>query len=176
MAGSKKGAATDLAVDELRAQFLQFQSEIQKRLDEDAEKHQRKEAQLQDLIVNTIIENFKTVREQFIKTVHDEVDERFNRFAIRHENILGEGAEKGSRSEGVDLQRRDFRTSLPRADFPVFTGDNPVRKCRSYFDIHQVPEEYKTRYATLYFQDRADECYGVKWSLQGYEFTNDFRL
>ena len=56
MAGSKKGAATDLAVDELRAQFLQFQSEIQKRLDEDAEKHQRKEAQLQDLIVNTIIE------------------------------------------------------------------------------------------------------------------------
>lgn len=52
---------------------------------------------------------------------------------------------------------------MPRAEFPLFKGDNPIewiRKCRYFFEIHQVPERYKTRYASLYFHGRADEWYG----------------
>lgn len=58
---------------------------------------------------------------------------------------------------------RDFRMQLPRAYFSIFNGDNPIeliRKCRYYFEIHQVPDVYKTKYASLYFQGRADDWYG----------------
>jgi len=57
-------------------------------------------------------------------------------------------------TDELDLNRREFRMNMPRADVPVFNGDNPIewiRKCRYFFEIHQVPERYKTRYASLLF-------------------------
>lgn len=48
--------------------------------------------------------------------------------------------------------------------------ENPqewVRKCQYYFEIHQVLENYKTMYASLYFQGTTDEWYG------GYILEND---
>ena len=44
-------------------------------------------------------------------------------------------------TDELDLNRREFRMNMPRADVPVFNGDNPIewiRKCRYFFEIHQV--------------------------------------
>jgi Ty3 transposon capsid-like protein len=47
-------------------------------------------------------------------------------------------------------------------DCPGFTGDNPiewVRKCNSFFELHQVPMNLRTQLATMQFHDSASEWY-----------------
>jgi Retrotransposon gag protein len=51
---------------------------------------------------------------------------------------------------------------VPRADCPSFNGSNPIewlRKCQSFFEMHQVPDSLRTQLATIQFQDRASEWY-----------------
>jgi hypothetical protein len=48
--------------------------------------------------------------------------------------------------------KREPKFKLPRSDCPGFGGDNPIewiRKCRSFFELHQVPVPYRTHLATL---------------------------
>jgi hypothetical protein len=67
-----------------------------------------------------------------------------------------------------ELERTDRvdRYIIPRADCPVFNGDNIIewlRKCQSYFKMHQVPDHLKTRLATQQFSDKASEWYDEFW-------------
>lgn len=190
-------------VDDLRNQFIQFQGEVQRRIEEETERQLRREANMQELIVSTIIDQLKSVKEHITVAVNQEMDDRLHRFAERYEKFIRDNKRKRltfeeeeemvtppnralsthrvnreinlsnhieTRLDERENHRRDFRTPLPHADFPFFTGDNPLdwtRKCRIYFEIHQIPEEYKTHYATLHFQDRANDWYG------GYLMEND---
>ena len=57
---------------------------------------------------------------------------------------------------------------LPRIDFPSFDGKNPVdwlEECKFYFEAYQIPEDYKSRMATMNFVGVAKEwfsCYRVE--------------
>jgi Reverse transcriptase (RNA-dependent DNA polymerase)/Retroviral aspartyl protease/Retrotransposon gag protein len=65
-------------------------------------------------------------------------------------------------AEESDLIRRDIKFHFPRADCPSFNGVNPiewVRKCQSFFELHQVPVQYRTQLATLQFFEDASEWY-----------------
>jgi hypothetical protein len=45
-------------------------------------------------------------------------------------------------SADSDFIKRDTKFHFPRADCPSFNGANPtewVRKCKSFFDLHQIP-------------------------------------
>jgi Ty3 transposon capsid-like protein len=72
-------------------------------------------------------------------------------------------AEKGEQSSNdSELIHRESKFHFPRQDCPRFEGDSPVewiRKCNSYFTLHQVPNQYKTHLATLQFQGLASEWY-----------------
>jgi hypothetical protein len=62
----------------------------------------------------------------------------------------------------VEFIKKDTRFFFPRTDCPGFSGDNPiewVRKCNSYFVMHQVPTMYKTHLATIQFHGLASEWY-----------------
>jgi hypothetical protein len=71
--------------------------------------------------------------------------------------------DKGPQSElDSEFIRKETRVVLPRADCPGFNGDNPVewmRKCNSFFEMHQVPIPYRTHLATMQFHDVASEWY-----------------
>ena len=56
MPRSKGSEAGDQAIEELRSQFSQLQYEIQKKCDEETERQRCREAEMQDLIVSTIID------------------------------------------------------------------------------------------------------------------------
>jgi hypothetical protein len=79
--------------------------------------------------------------------------------------------DKGPQSElDSEFIRRETRVVLPRADCPGFNGDNSVewmRKCNSFFDMHQVPIPYRTHLATMQFHDVASEWYD--WYLLDHE-------
>jgi hypothetical protein len=65
-------------------------------------------------------------------------------------------------SEDKDFLRRETRFQLPRADCPSFTGMNLtewLRKCNSFFELHQVPLAYRTQLATMQFHELASEWY-----------------
>ncbi|KAJ1702159.1 hypothetical protein LUZ63_001938 [Rhynchospora breviuscula] len=54
------------------------------------------------------------------------------------------------------------RINLPRSEFPIFSGENPSgwrSKCENYFDIFQIPENYKTKMAVLHFTDEAADWF-----------------
>ncbi|KAJ4788261.1 polyprotein [Rhynchospora pubera] len=56
----------------------------------------------------------------------------------------------------------NHRINLPRSDFPNFSGDNPSgwkSKCENYFDIFQIPEQYKSKMAVLHFTEEAADWY-----------------
>ncbi|KAJ4764940.1 polyprotein [Rhynchospora pubera] len=80
----------------------------------------------------------------------------------------------------------DHRVSLPRTDFPSFDGSNPTvwkSKCESYFEIFQIPEQYRTQLATLHFVEEAQEWYenfkedypNLPWQLLVAEVVDRFR-
>ncbi|XP_078181502.1 uncharacterized protein LOC144575281 [Carex rostrata] len=51
---------------------------------------------------------------------------------------------------------------LPRMDFPSFNGERAVEwieDCEQFFELYQVPDEYKTRMATMNMIDDAKEWY-----------------
>ncbi|XP_078167208.1 uncharacterized protein LOC144561976 [Carex rostrata] len=61
-----------------------------------------------------------------------------------------------------DYQHNSQRVNLPRIDFPSFGGGSPVdwfEECKFYFDMYQIPEEYKTRMATMNFFGVAKEWF-----------------
>ncbi|KAJ3689885.1 hypothetical protein LUZ61_019049 [Rhynchospora tenuis] len=86
-----------------------------------------------------------------------------------------------------DYRRGGNRVHLPRTDFPPFDGTNPTgwrSKCESYFDIFQVPEQYKTHMATLHFVEEAHEWYecfkedhpNLPWQILVAEVLDRFRI
>jgi Retroviral aspartyl protease/Ty3 transposon capsid-like protein len=61
-----------------------------------------------------------------------------------------------------EFLRRDNRVILPRSDCPSFNGGNPIewlRKCTSFFEIHQIPPPYRTHLATMQFKELTSEWY-----------------
>jgi hypothetical protein len=67
----------------------------------------------------------------------------------------------GSMNE-PDLIHREGKFHFPRQDCPDFEGDNPVewvRKCSSYFTMHQISVQHKTYLATLQFYGLASDWY-----------------
>ncbi|KAJ3696419.1 hypothetical protein LUZ61_000124 [Rhynchospora tenuis] len=86
-----------------------------------------------------------------------------------------------------DYRRGGNRVHLPRTDFPPFDGTNPTgwrSKCESYFDIFQIPEQYKTHMATLHFVEEAHEWYecfkedhpNLPWQILVAEVLDRFRI
>lgn len=61
-----------------------------------------------------------------------------------------------------DSQIQPQRAFLPRVDFPVFNGTNPVdwvEESDFYFECYQVAENYKSRMASMHFTGDAREWY-----------------
>jgi hypothetical protein len=57
----------------------------------------------------------------------------------------------GRRTPDHDAYQQD-RYQPPRADCPGFGGDNIIEwiwRCNSFFEMHQVPEDFKTKLATM---------------------------
>ncbi|WVZ71981.1 hypothetical protein U9M48_020508 [Paspalum notatum var. saurae] len=51
-----------------------------------------------------------------------------------------------------------FGHALPQLDFPKFDGSNPkiwIKRCDTYFDVYNVPEEQWVRLATMHFTGAA---------------------
>jgi hypothetical protein len=49
---------------------------------------------------------------------------------------------------------------LPRIEFPKYDGGDPIEwqmNCEYYFDMHQVPEPYKTKMAVIHFSEEMNE-------------------
>jgi Spy/CpxP family protein refolding chaperone len=80
MGGSRGSNTIDKAVEELRNQLTQLQQDTQRRSDEEAEKSQKREADMKELIVSTIIDQLKSVRDQVTQAVNQDMDERMTRF------------------------------------------------------------------------------------------------
>jgi Retrotransposon gag protein len=54
------------------------------------------------------------------------------------------------------------RYQLSRVDCPSFNGSNTIewlRRCQSYFELHQEPDQLRTKIAIMQFHDRASEWY-----------------
>ncbi|KAJ3703015.1 hypothetical protein LUZ61_006720 [Rhynchospora tenuis] len=90
--------------------------------------------------------------------------------------------EEGKRNGRVP----ENRVQLPKTTFPSFDGSNPTvwrSKCESYFDIFQIPENYKTPLATLHFVEEAHEwyedfkedCPNLPWQLLVAEVLDRFK-
>jgi hypothetical protein len=65
-------------------------------------------------------------------------------------------------SPDYDSGQRADRFIVPRADWPGFNVDNTVewlRRCQSYFEMHQVPDLLKTKLVTMQFYAHASEWY-----------------
>jgi RNase H-like domain found in reverse transcriptase/Reverse transcriptase (RNA-dependent DNA polymerase)/Integrase zinc binding domain/Retroviral aspartyl protease/Integrase core domain/Retrotransposon gag protein/Chromo (CHRromatin Organisation MOdifier) domain len=79
--------------------------------------------------------------------------------------------ERGDCSQDeVEIIRKEGKFQIPRFDCPGFYGDNPTewqRKCQSFFELHQVPPQYRTHLATMQFHDAASEWY------DGYLISHD---
>jgi Ty3 transposon capsid-like protein len=72
--------------------------------------------------------------------------------------------------EESEFLRRDNRFQFPRSDCPRFSGENTtewLRKCQSFFELHQVPVQYRTHLATMQFHDSVSEWY------DGYLISHD---
>jgi Retrotransposon gag protein len=73
------------------------------------------------------------------------------------------GSDKGLETPNEsDFIRRESKFHFPRSECPGFNGDNPVewlRKYHSYFELHQIPDMYKTHLATIQFHERASAWY-----------------
>jgi Retrotransposon gag protein len=68
------------------------------------------------------------------------------------------------------IQKKDWKFQFPRFDCPKFYDDNPTewqRKCQSFFELHQVPPQYRTHLATIQFHNSASEWY------DGYLISHD---
>ncbi|XP_078157488.1 uncharacterized protein LOC144553264 [Carex rostrata] len=66
------------------------------------------------------------------------------------------------RQERRQTDQSPTRFYLPRVDFPTFAGIKPnswVDCCNFYFDMYQVPEEYKSGMAVMHFTGPADDWY-----------------
>ncbi|XP_078160175.1 uncharacterized protein LOC144555649 [Carex rostrata] len=66
------------------------------------------------------------------------------------------------RQERRQIEQTPTKFNLPRVDFPTFAGIKPnswVDCCNFYFDMYQVPEEYKSRMAVMHFTGPADDWY-----------------
>ncbi|KAJ1688260.1 hypothetical protein LUZ63_019650 [Rhynchospora breviuscula] len=79
------------------------------------------------------------------------------------------------------------RINLPRSEFPSFNGDNPSgwrSKCENYFDIFQIPENFKTKMVVLHFTEEAadwfecfkEDCPHPPWQLLVEEVFDRFHL
>jgi Retrotransposon gag protein len=75
-----------------------------------------------------------------------------------------------SSTEDSDFLKRDSKFHSPRSDCPGFNGENItewLRKCQSFFELHQVPVQYRTHLAAMQFHDSASEWY------DGYLISHD---
>lgn len=115
MPGSRGSNAIDRAVEEMRVQFTQLQEETQRRREEEAERAQKREAEMQDLIVTTIISQLKSVKDQVSQAVNQEVDERLTRFETRYEKFVRENRGKGIGDEEAE-DPTHLSMSVLRAD------------------------------------------------------------
>lgn len=109
MAGSKTGTS-DKGMEELRAQLKQITDDVNRRFAEEAEKSRLREAQTQELLVSTIIDQLKIVREQVSQAVTQEVNDRMAVFESRFEKINrdtnGKQVDEGTHSNMVLTNNR----------------------------------------------------------------------
>ncbi|XP_078157458.1 uncharacterized protein LOC144553234 [Carex rostrata] len=92
--------------------------------------------------------------------VHDMGNPRRNAIPIQDVILEPEQPRRGEmRQEGRQFEQR---VNLPRMDFPIFSGIKPtswVECCNFYFNMYQIPEEYKSRMATMHFTGPAEDWY-----------------
>ncbi|KAJ4798340.1 polyprotein [Rhynchospora pubera] len=97
---------------------------------------------------------------------------------------LGDMEKKGLDSR---YHNSNSKITLPRAVFSSFNGVNPSgwrSKCENYFDIFQIPEQYKKKMAVLHFVDEAadwfecfkEDCPNPPWHILVDEVLDRFHL
>ncbi|KAJ4789708.1 polyprotein [Rhynchospora pubera] len=182
-----------VAMEEMKTQLNQLQSEIERVAREGDERSSHMKAQLT-----------QAMKDQS-ETVNKKMDERMDRMEAMFEKVLRfsekgpsvvdppfinphnssgllgaqpvssdtNGALTGTSSgmgsgAGVGGMFGNQRVvpppvQLPRTDFPTFDGNDPadwLLKSEYYFDIYQIPHNYKTRLAVLSFVGEASIWYG----------------
>ncbi|XP_078180776.1 uncharacterized protein LOC144574637 [Carex rostrata] len=83
---------------------------------------------------------------------------------LLQDGILEQDPPRGEeiRQEKRQIEHGTTKFNLPRVDFSIFTGLKPsswVDCCNFYFDMYQVPDEYKSRMAAMHFTGPADDWY-----------------
>jgi hypothetical protein len=146
---------------------------IERRLATAEEQNRLKEAQLQTNIVHAVV-----------GCIREEMNARFATLESKVDRMSGSSSGKGilptpdqhlsifcttvvhetgnASIESCDFLRTESKFQFPRSDCPGFGGDNPIewlRKCRSFFELHQVPIPYRTHLATLQFHADASDWY-----------------
>jgi Retrotransposon gag protein len=167
-------------VEDLRNQLEQYQVSTDKRFAEEA-------MITRQLLVASMNEQFQLNNTQLINMFRQDMDSRFSDLDARMpktpipeaasdkspdgEQVLSTfhkkfRSEKGNTSQervdDPDLIRRETRFQFPRHDCPNFNGENPtewLRKCNTYFALHQIPHVYKTQLSTIQFHGVASEWY-----------------
>jgi hypothetical protein len=78
-----------------------------------------------------------------------------------HKNLRSDKGETShERLDDSDIIKCEPKFQFPRQDCPSFNGENPtkwIRKCNTYFALHQVPHTYKTHLSTIPFHGVASE-------------------
>jgi hypothetical protein len=163
-------AGLDRSIVDLTARMEAIQTEGREEL-------RRSNVQIHSL-TQAIVQQMNESRDQLSQTVA-KLDQRFVQLETRLDNhsertpdstpqFILISTKKSPAQDGGSKQPMDWgsnrtdRYHLPRADCPSFIGDNTiewVRKCTSYFEMHQVPDHLRTKLATNHFHDKASEWY-----------------
>jgi hypothetical protein len=146
---------------------------------------QSSDAHTQSLLVQAVIQHLQISQDQLFISIRAEMNTRLAaidyKIAQRHvstssgkgpsplENTISTfrrppldlGDPLSNDSDGF---HRESQFQFPCDDCPGFTGTKPVewvRKCNSFFSLHQVPDNYKTHLTTIQFHDSANDWYYI---------------
>jgi Ty3 transposon capsid-like protein len=175
MADLKSQFNTQLAAlrDHADLGVQQNDERMERRLAAAEEQKRVKEAQLQTNIVQTVV-----------GCIREEMNARFATLESKVDRISSSSSGKGilptldqhlstfrttavhetghASIESSDFLIRESKFQFSRSNCPGFGGDNPIewlRKCRSFFELHQVSIPYRTHLATLQFHVDASDWY-----------------
>jgi hypothetical protein len=156
---------------------------------------QARDAQNQSTMVRAIIQQLQLSQDHISLSIREEMNSRFAEMDSKLDQICADTSfgTAGTTSKGkspqdqvlstvhhpphldkedltANLIKKDTRFQIPRADCPGFNGLNHVewvRKCHSYFKLHQVLDSYKSHLATLQIHEAANDWY------DGYLMTHE---
>lgn len=78
--------------------------------------------------------------------------------------------EEGDRSR-LDNDPNHRRSWLPKWEFPMFDGDEVrvwLDNCEAYFQLYQIPEEFRVNAASLHLRGIGTRLFGILWGFLGW--------